>query len=357
MQKRIILMILLLFIVALLYFVLRSYTPAIKDKQGRIMPNSIASIEQVEINDTRQWIVMRGENKDNPILLWLDGGPGGTEIGFTRYYLSGLEKSFVFVNWDQRGTGKSFNAVKDKRDLKVEDYVTDIIQLTEYLRARFKQEKIYLVGHSWGSIIGLMAIERRPDLFYAYIGTGQQVNADENDIISYHVIMENARKAGDMNTVERLSEMGPPPYQGGERTGITIRGIKMSPYVYLFSKLFNYADTGNYNSMAMFGATEQSIIDKINMIRGLVYGIDLVYPQLVGINFEEDIPKVDVPVYFLTGRKDYTTSGDIAYRYYKKLEAPIKKFYWFENEGHNNCFEDNRKFMDILTKEILPETR
>lgn len=357
MKKRIILLILLLFIIALLYFMLRSYTPAIKDKQGRIMPNSIASIEQVEINNTRQWIVMRGENKDNPILLWLDGGPGGTEIGFTRHYLSELEKNFVFVNWDQRGTGKSFNAVKNKRDLKVEDYVTDIIQLSEYLRARFKQEKVYLVGHSWGSIIGMMAIERRPDLFHAYIGTGQQVNADENDIISYNVIMENARKAGDMKTVERLKEIGPPPYQDGERTGITIRGIQMSPYVYLFSKLFNYADTGNYNSMAMFEATEQSIIDKINMIRGLVYGIDLVYPQLVGINFEEDIPKVDVPIYFLTGRKDYTTSGDIAYRYYEKLEAPIKKFYWFENEGHNNCFEDNRKFMDILTKEILPETQ
>ena len=357
MKKRIILLILLLFIVALFYFMLRSYTPSIKDNQGKILPNSIASIEQVEINDTRQWIVMRGEDKDNPILLWLDGGPGGTEIGFTRYYLSELEKSFVFVNWDQRGTGKSFYAVKDKTDLKVEDFVEDIIELTEYLRSRFNQEKIYLVGHSWGSIIGIMAIDRRPDLFHAYIGTGQQVNADENDIISYNVIMENARKAGDMKTVERFTEMGPPPYQAGERTRITIRGIKMSPYMYLFSKLFNYADTGNYNSMAMFGATEQNVIDKINMIRGLVYGIDIVYPQLVGINFEEDIPKVNVPIYFLTGRKDYTTSGDIAYRYYEKLEAPIKKFYWFENEGHNNCFEDNRKFMDILTKEILPENR
>src|SRR6056297_1807988 len=129
MKKIIILLILLLFIVALLYFMLRSYTPAIKDNQGKILPNSIASIEQVEINDTRQWIVMRGENKDNPILLWLDGGPGGTEIGFTRYYLSELEKNFVFVNWDQRGTGKSFNAIKDKNDLKVEDFVTDIIEL------------------------------------------------------------------------------------------------------------------------------------------------------------------------------------------------------------------------------------
>jgi len=169
--------------------------------------------------------------------------------------------------------------------------------------------------------------------------------------------MENAKKAGDKKTVEKLIEIGPPPYQAWVKTKITLKGIQMSNYTYLFSKLFNYADTGNYDSMAMFKATEQSIVDKINIIRGLVYGVDVIYPQLVGMNFEKDIPKVEVPVYFLTGKKDYTTVQDIAYRYYEKLEAPIKKFYWFENEGHNNCYEDNKKFMDILTKEILPETQ
>ena len=126
--------------------------------------------------------------------------------------------------------------------------------------------------------------------------------------------------------MERLTEIGSPPYQAGTKTGITLKGIQMSNYMYLFSKLFNYANTGNYNSMAMFKATEQNVFDKINMIRGLVYGVDVIYPQLVGINFERDIPKVEVPVYFLIGRKDYTTLQDIAYRYYEKLEAPIKKF-------------------------------
>jgi pimeloyl-ACP methyl ester carboxylesterase len=118
---------------------------------------------------------------------------------------------------------------------------------------------------------------------------------------------------------------------------------------------FPQGGCSNYNSMAMFGTTEQNIFDKINMNWGLIFGIDVVYPQLVGINFKKDIPRVEVPVYFLTGRKDDTTVQDIAYRYYEKLEAPIKKFFWFEIEGHNNCFENNRKYINILTKEILPE--
>ncbi len=203
----------------------------------------------------------------------------------------------------------------------------------------------------------MMAIEKRPDLYKAYIGVGQQVNADENDIICYDRIIENAQKVGDSKTVETLKKNGRPPYKENGRTRITLKGLEYSKYMYFFSKIFNYADTGNYDGLAMFKATEQNLFDKINMIRGLTKGVDLVYPQLIGMNFEKDFPEVLVPVYFLIGSEDYTTNKDIAYKYFEKLKAPQKKFYWFDGQGHNNCYEDNERFIKIITEEILLETR
>ena len=335
-------------LIIILFFSFRSSTPKIDG------PNSIASIESVELNDTKQWIVLRGENKDNPVLLWVDGGPGGTEIGYTRRYLSELEKDFVFVNWDQRGTGKSYAAVKDFSTLTVDDFVGDLIALSEQLKDRFSGRKIYLVGHSWGSIIGMMAVAQRPDLYEAYIGVGQQVNADENDVVTYERIINNASKAGDNKTIEALKVNGLPPYKDNNGiTKISLKGIEFSKYMFLFSKIFNYADTAKYDGMAMLSASEQNFWDKINLFRGLIKGVDLVYPQLVGFNFEKDIPEVGVPAYFLIGREDYTTNQDMAYSYYEKLIAPEKNFFWFEGFGHNNCYEDPDRFISIIRDEIL----
>ena len=285
--------------------------------------------------------------------MWLDGGPGGTEIGFTRKYLSALEKDWVFVNWDQRGTGRSYGVVKDFSELKVQDFVDDTIALSEQLKARFGERKIYLVGHSWGSIIGLKAVQARPDLYEAYIGVGQQVNAEENDIVTYNKIIQNASNAGDSKTVNKLKENGEPPYKyNNGTTTLGLKGIAYSKYLYLFSKIFTYADTAQYDGMALFGASEQNWWDKINILRGMIKQVDFVYPQLVGMNFEKDIPEIEVPVYFLIGTEDYTTNKDMAYTYFEKIIAPEKKFFWFEGMGHNNCYEDPEKFVRILNNEI-----
>jgi pimeloyl-ACP methyl ester carboxylesterase len=104
--------------------------------------------------------------------------------------------------------------------------------------------------------------------------------------------------------------------------------------------------------MALFGATEQNWWDKINILRGMIKQVDFVYPQLVGMNFETDIPEIKVPVYFLIGSEDYTTNKDMAYSYFEKLKAPEKNFFWFEGMGHNNCYEDANKFMYILNNDI-----
>ena len=311
------------------------------------LSGSIASLEKVEIMGTEQWLLMRGKDADAPVLLWLAGGPGGSEIGRTRDYLSELEESFVFVNWEQPGTGKSFGAL-DMRKATYEEFVDHTIAVSEYLAERFGKERIYLAGHSWGTIIGIIAAERRPDLYAAYIGAAQQVNFIENDQIGYDLVLERAEAAGDERTVNRLEKNGPPPYTAEDA----------GKYSYLFQRVFRYSPTpaGGHeiNEMSIFTPDEYTLRDTVNLVRGVLRGVRYIYPQLVGLDFTQEITRLEVPTFFVTGRYDYTCVQDITFDYFQSLEAPVKRHYWFESSGHEACFQESEKFVQILTDEVLP---
>jgi len=322
-------------------------TPPIRGENGAVMADSIAVMEEIELGGIRQWIVIRGKDTASPLLLWLAGGPGGSEIGWTRKYLSELENDVVFVNWEQPGSGKSAGGA-DIKTLTVDDFVDQTILLSEYLCTRFDREAIFLVGHSWGSIIGLKAVERRPDLYYAYIGVGQQVNSVENDRIGYELVLEGAWRAGEDATVKELEAQGPPPY-----------GIEEGhPYFKLFRRLARYSpappDSYEADFMSFIHPQEYTIFDSVRMIRSVADGVNYVYPQLSGLDFETQIPRVEIPVFLVTGRYDFTCVQDIAYRYYKKLQAPAKSFYWFEHSGHNACYQEPDRFVRLMRRDVLP---
>ena len=290
----------------LLIFLSCAHTGEITDSDGRVISGSIASLEEVQILGVKQWLLIRGKNENAPVLLWLSGGPGGSEIGRNREYLSALEDSFVFVTWEQPGTGKSFSGM-DIRKAGYESYVEHTIAVSEYLAERFNREKIYLVGHSWGSIIGILAAQQRPDLFEAYVGVGQQVDFIENDITGYDLVLKNAAASGDEAVISRLTKNGPPPYSADQKGN----------YAYLFQKVFTYSPSAPgskpINSMGIFTPEEYTIIDTVNLVRGLIRGVDHIYPQLVGLDFRKDIPRLEVPAYFITGRWDYTCVQDLAW--------------------------------------------
>lgn len=315
-------------------------TPPIETDSGR----AIARREFVSINGRDQGLVIRGHDSRNPILLWLAGGPGGSEIGWTTSYLGALERDVVFVNWDQPGTGLSWRAA-DWDTVEVQDFVNDTIALTEYLRERFHAEKIILAGHSWGSIVGLMAVDQRPDLFAAYLGVAQQVNARENDRHGYEMVLQEAASRGDHRVVSRLREMGPPPY--GREHGRN--------YVYLFQKLHVYSPhpSGEPSVAAMLFPPEYRLRDSINAVRGVIKGVRNVYPQLEELDFGRTVPRVSVPVFFFTGRYDETCVQDITRRYFEALEAPHKEFVWFEHSGHNLPYHEPERFVREVRTRIL----
>jgi hypothetical protein len=159
-------------------------TPPITDADGKPIPGSIATLEKVELNGSQQWISIRGRDVNNPVLLFLAGGPGGSQLVTARRTLAGVEEHFVVVNWEQPGAGKSFDAV-DRSTLTPERYISDGYELVSYLRERFGEDKVYVLGESWGSALGIWLVQRYPELFHAFIGTGQMVAFLENDLICY----------------------------------------------------------------------------------------------------------------------------------------------------------------------------
>lgn len=315
-------------------------TPEIESDTGR----AIASREMVSINGREQGLVIRGHDERDPVLLWLSGGPGGSELGWTTSYLAALEQDVVFVNWDQPGTGMSWQAA-DWETVTVQDFVDDTIALSEYLRERFPSDQLILAGHSWGSIVGLMAAEQRPDLYSAYLGVAQQVNARENDRRGYAMVLEQAAARGDERVVSRLREMGPPPY--GRAGG--------GNYVYLFQKVHVYSPhpSGEPSVSAMLFPPEYRLRDSINAVRGVVKGVTRVYPQLEQLDFSHSIPQVEVPIFFFTGRYDETCVQEITWRYFQEIEAPHKEFVWFEQSGHNLPYHQPEQFVREVRTRIL----
>lgn len=188
-------------------------TPAIAGPDGRPLPGSVAELTTVALGGHDQSVLIRGVSVDNPVLLYLAGGPGGTDLGAMRLFGERLEQEFVVATWDQRGAGKSYRALDPASTLTVERMVADAIELTNYLRDRFDEQRVYLVGNSWGTILGVLAVQQRPDLFHAFIGTGQMVSVRETDRMFYEDTIAWAERIGDTALARRLREQGPPPYR------------------------------------------------------------------------------------------------------------------------------------------------
>ncbi|HET9221952.1 MAG TPA: alpha/beta hydrolase [Roseiflexaceae bacterium] len=323
-------------------------TPPIADAQGRPIPHSIATLEKVNLNGSEQWITIRGKNVNNPVLLYLGmGGPGGGGFA-TRGLFEPLEEYFVVVSWDEPGTGKSYNAVPIDT-LTPQRFVADAHALTQMLRARFHQDKIYVYGVSWTSILGVWLVQQYPDLFYAYIGNGQMVNTTENDVMGYQLALNYLTERGDTAMAETLRRNGPPPYSGEGLVG---------KYVAYIDVLNDYMGEPRYMlviPIVPLFAPEYGLVDKVNHTRGLIDSFAVVYPQLKDLDFTTQAAKLDVPVYLLVGRHDVNAMSSLSERYYSVLRAPHKELIWFET-GHGLSGENLGQFVDVMVNKVLKHT-
>ena len=324
-------------------------TPPILNAQGRAIPTSIAVMEKVNLGGAEEWITIRGKDSRNPVLLFLAGGPGGTQLVTQRRALGSLEDHFVVVNWDQPGSGKSFDAV-DRSKMTPDRYVTDAHELVLNLRQRFGKEKVYVLGESWGSALGIMVVQRYPELFQAFIGTGQMVAFLENDRICYDFALRLAQERADTKQVTKLKQQGPPPYYG--------KDVALKSAAYL-TETFNYMNknpaivNSGFNTLQDIAGSEYGLYDKVNFVRGLLDTFGIVYQQLWDVDFRKQATRLEVPVYFLIGRHDVNAPPQLTEEYFNLLSAPQKELIWFERSGHNPWMNETEKFVDVMVNKIL----
>lgn len=345
----------ILFLAATLATVSCSSTPEITGTDGRPVEGSIAVMEEVELNGSSQWITIRGRDRDKPLLLFLSGGPGGSQLPSTRLHLGALEHHFIVVNWDQPGAGKSYRAV-DIDELTPERYLEDGEALINLLLERFGQEKLFILGESWGTILGIRLANQVPDNIAAFIGSGQMVNTTENDIMGYRFALELLEKSGDTRRLEKLKKQGPPPYTEGNLsfTYMNYMGV-LNDYMNAHAR-----GEGEQHDIMLdaLHAPEYSLVDKINWLRGLVKVFNRVYPQLADLELRKEAPSLEVPVYFILGRYDVNAMTSLAEDYYRILEAPHKELIWFEKSGHPPLYSEAGKLVDLLVRisfDLMPE--
>ena len=269
----------------------------------------------------------------------------------TRYELSELEERFVVVNWDQPGSGKSYNAVsKDK--ITVDTYIKDSLALTDLLRKRFETEKVYLMGESWGSALGIFIADAAPEKYYAFIGTGQMVDFKETEITDYKKVMELAKANNDEKTVKKLIANGLPPYNGKDVTWKSAVYLNyLSGYMAKDPEITN----GGYHTTRDMFSSEYGIVDSINYLRGVINTFNQVYPQLYDIDLRKKIAKLEIPVYFFLGKHDVNAPVSLTKEYFQLLKAPKKEIIWFEHSGHSPWMNESKLFVSQTVRVFLGE--
>jgi pimeloyl-ACP methyl ester carboxylesterase len=321
-------------------------TPAILGADGASPPNSIAELRTVSLGGHDQALMIRGRSRDNPVLLYLAGGPGGTDLGAMRGDV-GLESHFVVVTWDQRGTGKSYGSLDPLDTINVHGMLADTIQLVNLLRAEFDEERIYLVGNSWGATLGTLVVQQEPELFHAYVGTGQMVSQRATDAMFYEDTLAWAKASGDAALVSSLETLGPPPYAD-------IRGYEYALGHEHDWNAYPELDVDKEMPGNLF-VPENSWLDRVNAFRGFLDTFAALYPQLQEIDFRRDVPGLDVPVYMVIGAHEARGRAVLAEEWFAALAAPAKTRFVFAHSGHRPQFEEPAEFVAVM-QQVVADT-
>lgn len=338
----------LMIIVLCYFFFFREYTPKITGS------SSVSSLEYITIGGEKHFFLIRGEDQSKPILLFVHGGPGMPSIPL-EHASRELEKDFIVVHYDQRGGGKS-----DPSGIipaTINDYDSDLEETIHMLLTRFDKDKLYLVGHSWGTILGLRAAQNIPELLYAYIGVGQYINGIEQEQHSYDYVVKQATLLNNSDCLDDMAKIKPPYF---DDEGVLIMedlSLERKWLGKMGGVWFNYHEFGNSSMMmTMLRCTEYKLIDFLNIEKRAKAATVYTWPEEMAINFIEQVPQINIPIYFFIGRSDYNTPFELSYDYYMNLDAPKGKHYiWFDRSGHVPYLEEPVKFREELLK-VLAET-
>jgi pimeloyl-ACP methyl ester carboxylesterase len=309
-------------------------------------PNKTEESRFVPIGTLSQWIQIRGEDRDNPVVLFLHGGPGIVNSAFTPIFRA-WEHDFTLVQWDQPGAGKTFrrNGRARKDPLTIEGMVQDSIEVTEWVLRHLNQRRLILFAISWGTVLGTLMAKRRPDLFWAYVGTGQFVNWTTSEPLGYELALERAQMLGDGKTLKALKTIGPPPYAdektlGAERRAMGKVGVETFP---------NLRDLMSASLLS----PGYSLRDGFAFFRGIQSSSTKLLPQIMAYDAHQLGTTFEIPLFFFQGAIDMYTPAKSVQEYFATLQAPHKELVLWENEGHVTFLSNP----EIVHKDLVARVR
>jgi pimeloyl-ACP methyl ester carboxylesterase len=313
-------------------------------------PKAVKDEMFVQIGGIPQWITIKGDDRNNPVVLFLHGGPGDALSPFADAMYAGWEKDFTLVQWDQRGAGRTYgkSGPSIESTMTVERMAEDGIEVAQFLTKHLHKQKIIIYGGSWGSILGIYMAHARPDLFYAYIGDAQMVNWRKNLSASYARVLELARASGDQQAISALTAIGPPPWDSLSKWPVFRKWKVVYQAKMVTAPPAPVALSPAYASpqeRAQYEAADDFSFEHFWGLKmsGPLQGVDL--PAL-GTDFS-------IPIFILQGQEDLTALPELAKAYYDSIKAPRKQFYLVPGTGH----EDSATELDLTLKVLVEQVR
>lgn len=313
-------------------------TPSIKGENGKKLRGSIAYLDRITLGGVKQSILVRGNSRDNPVLLFLHGGPGMPMMYLGYTFQRRLEERFIVVQWDQRGAGKSYRADIPVETMNVEQFLSDAVELITYLQETFGKDKIYLVGHSWGSYLGMLLVSRHPSLFHAYVGVGQVANGERARELQERFIRMRAKETHTEEAIADIEKNGPASYE---------------KWLFKFGGVL-YKHT-SWTPLLVTGllSAEYSLMDAYNVARGSAFSSRHMTYNAIDGELMDVVTAVRVPVFFFLGRHDYVTPSSLSEEYFNRLDAPAKMIVWFDESAHYPFYEEPEKFAEVMIEGVL----
>ncbi len=326
------------------------------DEDGTVLEGSISEKIFVNIGGVKQGMFIRSKNPDNPVLLFLHGGPGFPNYFLMEKFKPGLEDFFTVCYWEQRGGGLSYTPEVSLASMTLDQLTADAIEVTHYLRERFAKEKICIMAWSGGTTIALPAVAKAPELFHAYMAMGQITRQRESERIAYDYMLNHYIKENNQKPIKQLMKFNNLEteadlisfYNSGARDNLmhelgigTMRNMKS-----VFKDIF----------LPVWTCRAYTLREKYIIWKSKLMFLPRTYlkNETLTTDFIESYPKIDVPIYFMCGKYDLTVNIDISRDYYNQLIAPMKGFYTFENSAHGPLFEESERFKEILIQDVLP---
>ena len=329
-------------------------TAIIANDRKIVTPNGVEKLVSIQIGGSTQWLSIRGKDKRNPVLLFLHGGPGLTFMPSDWTIQGPWEDYFTVVQWDQRGAGKTFSSNDPKviePTMTIEQMTNDASEVVTYLRKTFGKQKIFVVGHSWGTILGVAVAQKHPDWLYAYVGVGQYVNAMRNEQDGYQFALSQAKEHKNTEALKELE--GIAPYPGDlDRLSFEKIGTERKWTGFYGGLAYGRTDLDFDNDLATL-SPDYTLQDIDNIGAGAGYSVSHLFAPLFRINIEA-VTTFRCPVFLFEGRHDYATSHALAEEWFERIKAPSKKLIWFDNSAHMVMEEEPGKFFLHLVTDVRP---